>query len=87
MATHVLVADFSRSLLGFAASPPPLDKDTVSLETQQQRRELFTGLNYNQRRDLLLSLDRHELREFYLGLDTQQRQSLYLNDVMNLSSV
>src|SRR2546429_4924142 len=30
MEAHVLVADFSRSLLGFAASPPPLDKDTIS---------------------------------------------------------
>ncbi len=29
------MADFSRSLFGFAASPPPLDKDTVS--SQEQR--------------------------------------------------
>ena len=30
MELHLLVADFSISLLGLAASPPPLDKDTIS---------------------------------------------------------
>ena len=30
MESHILVADFSRSLLGCAASPPPLEIDTVS---------------------------------------------------------